>query len=301
MLRQFSINPAIQQGMSPLEKEADTQFQIAQQCEGDFKNISQNLFPTLIMIGNQNPSLITRHVELLSSERFLGGSNHLVINAVLRGFKSMIPINPSFQSLIQQNSRKEIERLIAKVTGITDKNWMEVLQLAESVLAELDRRPIRMPKQVHISPNKPFDHFEAFATLISTAHNEVYYIDPYLGDDMSSFLAFLRKSDGSNKKLRLLTREDTSTKNTLESALNAFAQQGNHVELHYDNNSKKLFHDRWIVIDGSTVFKIGASLNGVAKAKSNKSFGIEKLEEPALSQAIKDVEGWWGTDSLKII
>lgn len=293
--RQFIIKPANKK-MSELDKQANYHLQILQQCAGDFRTISQHSFPALIMIGNQDSKIITKHIEMLAS--FLGQSNQLVIKSVLRGFAKMIPINPAFHSLIEQKARLQIEKLLNNISGIADNDWQEVSRLAEATIVKLDGSPIKLSNQVHVSPNKPYDHFEEFAKRLNIAKNDIYYVDPYLGDDIVSFLVFLRKSDGSNKKLRLLTRKDPSVDIALRTALSNFKNQGNEVELRYDE--KMIFHDRWLMLDAVSIYKIGASLKGLAKAKSKKSFGIEKLDEPACSLAKNDLEQWW-TDGTKIL
>lgn len=289
----FKIDRSAQQGMSSLEKQADEQLQILKQCEGDFRTVNQHIFPALMVIGNQNPDLIRDHVHLLSSERFLGSTNRLMLKIVLQGFSDMIDANPSFHSLVEQYARDNIEELARRVAGLNNREWMEVENLCKSVLAKLGVHPIMIAKQTHISSKKPFDHFEAVASLITRAQQEFLYVDPYVGDDLAVFLGFLRRLDGSFKRLRVLTREDKTTNiaASLETALRCFVAQGNSAELRYDDN--KSFHDRWCIIDQTHVYNIGASLKGVAKGRSTKSFDIFQLNEPELSKVKQDINYWW--------
>lgn len=279
--------------MSDIERQANEQLQILNQCTGDWRTVSQLIFPALMVIGNQDAELIRDHIHILSSERFLGSTSRIMLKVVLQGFSDMVDANPSFHSLVEQYARKNIEGLVMRISGLNNREWIEVENLGKSILTKLGTYPITIAKQKHISTNRPFDHFEIVASLIIQAKKEFFCVDPYIGHDLAYFLGFLRKLDGSFKQLRVLTREDidTTVANSLESVLRSFKSQGNSAELHYDDS--RLFHDRWYIVDKKDIYNIGASMKRLASGGSRKSFDVFKLDGAELSKALHDIEAWW--------
>lgn len=126
-----------------------------------------------------------------------------------------------------------------------------------------------------------------------SASNNVMYVDAYIGTDIDFLFGLLRKNDGSNRRLSLLTRRSSDANNAalLEVAVRNFRSQGNDIELRYD--TAQLFHDRFCVIDDSTVYNIGASLNAIPGARSTKSHGMFRLDGAELNTALSDIRSWW--------
>jgi hypothetical protein len=106
------------------------------------------------------------------------------------------------------------------------------------------------PISTAIGQGLVFDYFDEIRKLIETAVTEIFFVDPYLDAEfVSRYLPHVK----SGVAVRLLARERLAT---LIPAVSAFTQQyPNIVEVRSASN----FHDRYIMVDGSSCFQSGAS------------------------------------------
>lgn len=102
---------------------------------------------------------------------------------------------------------------------------------------------------VAIDQGMHFQYFEALRGIIQTATSEVFFVDPFLNEDvLSKFCAFAK--DGV--PIRLL---GTRYMATLKPAAEALNQQRSGVRL----SKSEDIHDRYVFIDGSRCYLSGAS------------------------------------------
>jgi hypothetical protein len=101
-----------------------------------------------------------------------------------------------------------------------------------------------------------FEYFDEIRKIITTAKQEILFIDPYMGAEfVSKFLTQI----GSGVAVRLLTKNEVPA---LIPAVEALVKQHGHkVEI---RSSSKL-HDRFVFLDRRECFQSGASFKDGAK------------------------------------
>ena len=117
-----------------------------------------------------------------------------------------------------------------------------------------------------------FDAYKFATDLIRTAKKSILLIDNYV--DESVLLMFSKRNNGV--KADIYTQTISSQ---LQLDLNRHNSQYPPIKIH----AYKKSHDRFLIIDGTDVYHIGASLKDLGK----KMFAFSKLEIPA--KAITDL------------
>jgi toxin-antitoxin system, toxin component, fic family len=116
-----------------------------------------------------------------------------------------------------------------------------------------------------------YDAFSFIVGLIGKAKKEIVLIDNYV--DINTLNILCKKNKGVDITIATAGKGNLSTKD-----INKFNAQ-------YPKLSVKTttdFHDRFLIIDSTEVYHIGASIKDAGK----KSFGITKIEDKDLIQSL---------------
>ena len=193
--------------------------------------------------------------------------------AMLSGIlRSDIAIQVSIRIM---NSFVEMRRFIAnnallfeKVSNIelkqleyqksTDEKFDKVFQYIENH-AELEQK-IFFDGQI-------YDAFSLIVSIIQKAQREIVLIDSYVDIDTLNILA--KKNTGVDVKI--ITFSNARLSNT--DITNFNAQYPNLIV-----KRSQVFHDRFIILDSSTVYHIGASIKDAGK----KCFGISMIQDQGI-------------------
>lgn len=117
-----------------------------------------------------------------------------------------------------------------------------------------------------------FDAFSLIVSLIEKADKTIILIDNYV--DIDGTLNILAK-----KKDKVKMTIYTSSKSKLTNQdINKFNSQYGMLDIKYDDN----FHDRFLILDKSVLYHIGASIKDAGK----KCFGITKIEDASILNSI---------------
>lgn len=117
-----------------------------------------------------------------------------------------------------------------------------------------------------------FDAFSLIVSLIEKANKSIILIDNYV--DIDGTLNILAK-----KKDKVKATIYTSSKSKLTNQdVNKFNSQYGMLDIKYDDN----FHDRFLILDKSILYHIGASIKDAGK----KCFGITKIEDENILNSI---------------
>ncbi|MCR4699202.1 MAG: virulence RhuM family protein [Bacilli bacterium] len=157
---------------------------------------------------------------------------------------------------------------------ITDDNYVELVHRVNSI----DNRLSELESNNHIDSERIFFDGQLFDArsfikeLFSTAKEEIVLIDPYA--DIKALDYLKAKMDGVTVRLfasskAKLTQDD----------VDAFNEQYGSLEIRIDDS----FHDRFIILDESTLYHLGASLNYIGK----KVFAITKIEDDGILNSIR--------------
>ncbi|MCE2769399.1 MAG: ORF6N domain-containing protein [Saprospiraceae bacterium] len=196
-----------------------------------------------------------------------------MLSAVLR---SKIAVQISIQII---NAFVEMRKFIANHYGLLqrmegiERKQIETDQKFEQVFKALESKNA-IPNQGVFFEGQVFDAYELASKIIRSAKKSIVLIDNYIDE---STLTHLSKKTKVVKVL-LLTKT-MSNKLTLD-VKKANEQYGD-FEIRVFVNS----HDRFIIIDNSDVYHLGASLKDLGK----KWFAFSKMDKSSVSNIIKEI------------
>ena len=137
-------------------------------------------------------------------------------------------------------------------------------------------RDKKFPPQKVFYDGQIFDAFEQMKKFVRMAKNELIIIDPYFDDCVLPLVAQKRQGASvlvvKNSRNRLLHAVDVARFN---------AQYGNSLAVKVSDK----FHDRFLVIDRSTLIHVGASLNHLGK----KCFAFSSLDKSNIPDIIAKI------------
>jgi hypothetical protein len=196
-----------------------------------------------------------------------------MLSAVLR---SKIAVQISIQII---NAFVEMRKLIANHSGLLqrmdgiERKQLETDQKFEKVLKALESKNA-IPNQGVFFDGQVFDAYELASKIIRSARKSIVLIDNYIDE---STLTHLSKKTKAVKVL-LLTK-------TMSNKLTLDIKKANEQ---YGNFEVRVFassHDRFIIIDNSDVYHLGASLKDLGK----KWFAFSKMDKSSVSSIIKEI------------
>lgn len=189
-----------------------------------------------------------------------------MLSAVLR---SQTAINVSIQVM---NAFVNMRKTIAE-TGITDLriNKLEVKQLEtdekfEQIFKALENKSLAPEKGVFFD-GQIFDAYHFVAELIRAAKQSIVLIDNYIDDTTLTLLSKRNNSATANIYTKNISK-------ALQLDLEKFNTQYKPIEI----KELTTAHDRFLLIDHTTMYHIGASLKDLGK----KWFAFSKMDTESL-------------------
>lgn len=175
---------------------------------------------------------------------------------IMRTFREMRHFIANNALLFEKFKKLELEQL--ELQKSTDERFAKVFQYIDDH-AESEQK-IFFDGQI-------YDAFSLITSIIRKALKEIILIDGYVDVDTLNILA--KKNNGVNVKIYTfpsakLTKKDISNFNSQYHSLTV--------------KKTKVFHDRFIILDGQTAYHIGASIKDAGK----KCFGISLIQDPGL-------------------
>jgi hypothetical protein len=137
----------------------------------------------------------------------------------------------------------------------------------EQIFNAIEKRSIK-PKQGIFFDGQIFDAYQFVSDLIRTARKSIVVIDNYIDDTV---LTLFSKA-GKKVKITVLTK-------TISKQLVLDMKKYNEQYPEITVKEFSYSHDRFIIIDGKTVYHLGASLKDLGK----KWFAFSKLDKEALT------------------
>lgn len=159
-------------------------------------------------------------------------------------------------------------------TLITDDNYIELIHRVNSI----DNRVSKLESDNHVDNKKIFFDGEWFDArsfikdIFLSAKEEIILVDPYADFKALDYL----KTKGDGVKIKLFI---SSKAKLTQDDVNAFNDQYGDLETKIDDG----FHDRFIILDGKSIYHLGASLNYIGK----KVFALTKLEDNSILVSMK--------------
>ena len=160
-------------------------------------------------------------------------------------------------------------------TLITDDNYIELVHRVNSI----DNRVSKLESDNHMDNEKIFFDGEWFDArsfikdIFTRAKEEIILIDPYADIKALDYLKV--KTEGVIVQLFISSKAKLT-----QGDINDFNRQYGGLEVKIEDN----FHDRFIIVDGTILYHLGASLNYIGK----KVFAITKLEDENILVSLKE-------------
>jgi hypothetical protein len=196
-----------------------------------------------------------------------------MLSAVLR---SDVAVKVSIQII---SAFVEMRKFIANHNGLLqrmdgiERKQIETDQKFEQVFKALESKNI-IPNQGVFFDGQVFDAYELASKIIRSAKISIVLIDNYIDETTLTHLSKKTKA----VKVLLLTK-------TMSNQLTLDVKKANEQ---YGNFEIRVFassHDRFIIIDNSDVYHLGASLKDLGK----KWFAFSKMDKSSVSSIIKEI------------
>jgi hypothetical protein len=137
-----------------------------------------------------------------------------------------------------------------------------------------------------VGPGAVFEYFDEVRKIITTAKNELFFVDPYADPD---FVAKFLPQIGPTIAIRILTKQNVSA---LLPSVDVFVKQfGHNIEV----RSSPSIHDRYVFLDKRECFQSGASFKDGAK---KAPVGIVQIID-AFSAVQSTYEGIWKSGKIE--
>ncbi|MGY5849196.1 ORF6N domain-containing protein [Salegentibacter sp. F14] len=196
-----------------------------------------------------------------------------MLSAVLR---SDVAVKTSIQII---NAFVEMRKIIANHSGLLqrmdglERKQLETDKKFERIFNALESNN-EIPNQGVFFDGQVFDAYELTSKIIRSAKKNIVLIDNYIDE---STLTHLSKK---TKTVRVLLLTKTISKQLKLDVKKANQQYGN-FELKTFSKS----HDRFLIIDNTEVYHLGASLKDLGK----KWFAFSKLEKNSITNILKEI------------
>jgi len=196
-----------------------------------------------------------------------------MLSAVLR---SDVAVKVSIQII---NAFVEMRKLIANHSGLLqrmdgiERKQLETDQKFENVFRALESKDI-IPNQGVFFDGQVFDAYELASKIIRSAKKNIVLIDNYIDE---STLTHLSKKTKAVEVL-LLTK-------TISKKLTLDVKKANEQYPNFELKTFTKSHDRFLIIDDSEVFHLGASLKDLGK----KWFAFSKLDKGSVGSILSEL------------
>lgn len=163
--------------------------------------------------------------------------------------------------------------LLQRMDGI-ERRQLETDQKFEEVFKALESKTF-IPSQGVFFDGQVFDAYELASRIIRSAKERIVLIDNYI--DESTLVHLAKKT----KKVKVLLLSKANSERLNLDIEKANVQYG---DFELRNFTKS--HDRFLIIDNTEVFHLGASLKDLGK----KWFAFSKLEKNLIASLLKEID-----------
>ena len=189
-----------------------------------------------------------------------------MLSAVLR---SETAVNVSIQIM---NAFIGMRKLIANHSGLLqrmegiERKQLEADHKFEQVFKALETKDV-IPNQGIFFGGQVFDAYELASKIIRRAKQNIVLVDNYVNESTLTHLAKKKKG----VEVLVLTK-------TINKQINLDVKKANEQYGHFEVKSFSQSHDRFLILDGTEVYHLGASLKDLGK----KWFAFSKLDNKSV-------------------
>ena len=159
-------------------------------------------------------------------------------------------------------------------TLVTDENYIELINKVNKMdarIGNIEEKMIAEPHERVFFLGSFFDAYEFIDSLIKTAKKSLILIDPYADETALKIMSSRNKEVSIDVYL-------SSKARLKKEAIDSFNKEYGNLTIHCCDS----FHDRFLIIDGTRGYHVGASLNALGK----KAFEISKIEDRFIVESI---------------
>lgn len=173
----------------------------------------------------------------------------------------------------------EMRKLIANHSGLLqrmegiEKKQLQTDQKFEQVFKALESKDV-IPNQGVFFDGQVFDAYELASKIIRTAQQNIILIDNFINE---STLTHLSKK-GKGVRVLLLTK-------TISKQISLDIQKANEQYGNFEVKSFTQSHDRFLIIDQTEVYHLGASLKDLGK----KWFAFSKIDKRSVERIMNEI------------
>jgi hypothetical protein len=131
-------------------------------------------------------------------------------------------------------------------------------------------------REVFFAKGSEHDAYVHIRSILQTAKRELFVIDPYMDGSIFQVLGTLQPT---TLRIRIL-----ASKISADFALEGAKFMKQHPGFTIEVRTTRDFHDRFVIVDNSSCYLLGASI----KDAGNKGFTIVPLQEPSIVKFILD-------------
>jgi hypothetical protein len=154
-----------------------------------------------------------------------------------------------------------------------ERKQLETDQKFEQVFKALESKNI-IPNQGIFFNGQVFDAYELASKIIRSAKKSIVLIDNYIDESTLTHLSKKTKA----VKVVLLTK-------TMSNQLTLDVKKANEQYGNFEIREFASSHDRFLIIDNSDVYRLGASLKDLGK----KWFAFSKMDKSSVSSIIREI------------
>lgn len=186
--------------------------------------------------------------------------------------RAYIPrITQAFSRLNSENKMRVSWVVASQIAEFSDKRAAELNKGLRAIGWKLEEDQLTVSeqdvKELFFPSGAPHDAYVHLREILHSASDSVTVVDPYIDE---SLLKMIAGNAGSISSVRLLS---SKLKGDFKVEAKKFSEQYQNLSLQV--RKTKEFHDRFIVLDGSDCYHVGASI----KDAGGKVFMVSKVED----------------------
>lgn len=234
---------------------------------------------------NRNKNLKLKFLSLLCSQ-VNGNINHYFnTNKFLEMFSDELSNDESFDSIYLQLCQSKMIYTTSDSLSITEKGLKELENLESQFKNQanlINSTKIQISREGIAIDGNQFDSLYMIHELIAQASHEIIIIDAYAGPKILQ----LCSGKQSNVSVKILGKYKFISKADFHALSTTFNKQYGNLLV----RGSEVFHDRFIFIDDSDFYHLGASIEHLGQ----RVFMFSRIEEQAIITLIKNkwVKEW---------
>ena len=237
-------------------------------------NSNKNIVNLMSQIATSNRGGIRKHPYVFTEYGVTMLASVLKSETAVKASIQIVKAFVSMRHFVTNNSEIFAElKFIRQQQLETDVHLKESDKKINELFSLMDKYNVKETQGIYFQ-GQIFDAYAKFESFLAKAQKEIILIDNYVD------LSVLQRLAKKKKSVNVTIYTDPKTKLTLQD-VQSFNAQYPTLTLKYTTKT----HDRFLIIDNSTLYHIGASLKDLGK----KCFGFEVLDSIYIPMILKNL------------